>query len=130
MDTEVTFGSERFRPVLPDECQVNPGRYGAELAFWMCGELAKAGVITSYPQFEDWGWFLEYITEAGDEYWLCCGNVDGSDNEWSCFLQCKGKGFFGRKKAPLDNAKPLILALSKLLDSEPSVTNIKWSPGK
>jgi hypothetical protein len=61
MKTEVSFDSERFRPVLPDESQVNPGRYGAELA-----------------------------------YWLCCGNVDGIDDKWMCFLVPKGKGVFGR----------------------------------
>ncbi len=32
----VTFSSMRFQPVLPEECQVNPGRYGAELAFCLC----------------------------------------------------------------------------------------------
>src|SRR5262245_29293448 len=47
--------SERFSPVLPDESQVNPGVYGAELAFWLCAELAALGVITSYPVSEDWG---------------------------------------------------------------------------
>jgi hypothetical protein len=41
MQALVTFRSPRFRPVLPDECQVNPGCYGAELAFWLCFLEAK-----------------------------------------------------------------------------------------
>jgi hypothetical protein len=126
MKTEVTFDSERFRPVLPDESQVNPGRYGAELAYWLCTELATNGVVTSYPNYEDWGWFIEYITEPGDEYWLCCGSVDGVDDKWMCFLDPKRKGLFGGKKAAVENAKPLLDALAKILESEPTVSNIEW----
>jgi hypothetical protein len=127
MNTQVTFKSERFRPVLPEASQVNPGRYGAELAFWLCTELARAGVVTSYPNYEDWGWFIEYVTESGDEYWLCCGNVDGSDDEWLCFLQPKGKGLFGRQKAALESAEPLLRALARVLDAEPSIGDVQWS---
>ena len=50
------FRSTKFAPVLPDDSQVNPQVYGAELAFWLCTELAKRGIVTSYPNFEDWGW--------------------------------------------------------------------------
>ena len=127
MNTEVTFRSERFRPVLPEESQVNPGRYGAELAFWLCAELAKAGVVTSYPNYEDWGWFIEYVTDAGDEFWLCCGNVEGAGNEWMCFLDAKGKGLFRGKRPSEENAAPLLAALGDVLQSEPSVSDIQWS---
>jgi hypothetical protein len=48
--------------------------------------LAARGVITSYPEYEDWGWFLEYITAAGDEFWLCCGNREGEAEKWLCYL--------------------------------------------
>lgn len=127
MQTAVTFTSERFRPVLPEESQVNPGRYGAELAFWLCTELARQGVVTSYPNFEDWGWFIEHITTEGGEFWLCCGNVDGTDDEWHCFLQPKGKGFLGRAKPPMERARPLLEALARVLDSESSVHDVRWS---
>jgi hypothetical protein len=127
VQTEVTFTSARFRPVLPEESQVNPGRYGAELAFWLCTALANVGVVTSYPQYEDWGWFIEYITGDGDEYWLCCGNAEGRDDEWTCFLQPRAKGWFGRNKAPFENARPLIRALAAVLEAEPSVTGVRWS---
>ena len=126
MKTEVTFDSERFRPILPDECQVNPGRYGAELAYWLCVELARVGLVTSYPNYEDWGWFIEDSTEAGDEYWLCCGNVEGSNDNWMCFLESKGKGLFGRRKAGFESARPLLDALAEVLESEVSVTNVEW----
>lgn len=129
MKTEVTFSSERFRPVLPEECQVNPGRYGAELAYWLCGALARNGVVTSYPNYEDWGWFLEYDGTDGDEYRLCCGNVDGVDDRWMCFLDPKGKGLFGSRKAPVEKAKPLLDALGRLLEADAGVSDIEWSDG-
>ena len=44
-----TFRSARFVPILPDACQLEPRIYGAELAFWLAGKLARQGVVTSYP---------------------------------------------------------------------------------
>ena len=129
MQTEVTFRSESFRPYLPEDCQVNPGRYGAELAAWLSRELAERGVVTSYPNFEDWGWFLEYITEAGEEYWLCCGNVEGEADRWTCFLEPKGRGLFGAKKAPARNAGALLDGLAQLLAAAPEVRDVEWSAG-
>ena len=127
MHNAVWFTSNRFKPVLPEDSQVNPGRYGAELAFWLCVELAHAGVPTSYPNYEDWGWFIEYVTEAGDEFWLCCGNVDDEVDRWHCYLYAQGKGFLGRKSPQPEAARPLMDALRRVLDGEPSVSNIEWS---
>ena len=127
MQTEVTFRSERFRPYLPEECQVNPGRYGAELAYWLSRQLAGIGVVTSYPHFEDWGWFLEYLTDAGEEYWLCCGNVEDAPDRWVCLLEPKGRGLFGAKKAVVQHARPLLDALARVLESEASVQDVEWS---
>jgi hypothetical protein len=60
METEVDFYAEAFNPILPEDAQVNPECYGAELAWWLCRKLAERGAFTSYPNFEDWGWFLEF----------------------------------------------------------------------
>lgn len=127
MYNAVTFSSSRFQPILPEKSQVNPGRYGAELAFWLCGQLAGEGVVTSYPNYEDWGWFIEYSTDQHDEFWLCCGNVEGTTDEWHCFVQPKGKGLFGRSKPSEENARLLMEALARVLEKETSVTNIQWS---
>ena len=43
------FRSRRFLPVLPEASQVEPGVYGAELAFWLAEKLARQGVVTRYP---------------------------------------------------------------------------------
>jgi hypothetical protein len=127
MNTSVRFKSTRFRPILPEECQVNPGRYGGELAFWLCGELARKGVTTSYPDYEDWGWFLEYTNPEGNDFWLCCGNVEGSEDKWFCFLEPQSRGFFGSKTAGPERAQALLEAMARVLDAEESVHDVVWS---
>jgi len=126
MKTCVDFRSEMFRPYLPDDSQVNPGRYGAELAFWISRQLAHRGVISSYPGYEDWGWFIEYSTDDGNEYWLCCGNQEQEQDKWRCFLQPKARSFFGRNKAPVEGALLLMSALRDLLVAEQGITAITW----
>ena len=126
MENNVKFNSTLFRPVLPDECQVNPGCYGAELAYWLCVELAKAGVVTSYPIGEDWGWLIEYTTADGDEFLLCCGNVDGSNSGWHCFLKPPGRKLFGRDKAPIEKAEPLLEGVRQILEKAEGIENIEW----
>ncbi|MGR8978739.1 MAG: hypothetical protein ACU84H_01430 [Gammaproteobacteria bacterium] len=126
MEISVAFNSELFKPFLPEDSQVNPQVYGAELTFWLSKQLAAKGVVTSYPNYEDWGWFIEYITDSGDEFWLCCGNREGADNQWLCYLNPKAKSLFGRNKAKVENAKPLLDALRAVLDETPEITNIIW----
>ena len=127
METAAEFESGLFRPYLPDEAQVNPGCYGAELAYWLSRKLAERGVMTSYPDFEDWGWFIEYVTEDDKTYWLCCGNMDGADDRWRCSIEPKARGLFGRNKAPVEGAAPLMRALRELLAQEPGIRNLDWT---
>ncbi len=127
METSVEFDSEMFRPYLPDEAQVNPGVYGAELTFWLSRQLASRGVITSYPNYEDWGWFIEYDTEDGNEYWLRCANRGRDQDKWQCYLDPKARNIFGRNKAPVAGAHLLMRALRDLLAEEPGIRSVTWS---
>lgn len=126
METSVDFESKMFAPFLPDEAQVNPNVYGAELTFWLSRRLAQGGTVTSYPQYEDWGWFIEYSTEEGDEYWMCCANRDGAQDKWRCYLEPKAKSLFGRNKSPVEGALPLMRALRNVLAQEPGISNVSW----
>jgi len=126
METSVDFESKMFAPFLPDEAQVNPGVYGAELAFWLSRQLAKRGKLTSYPACEDWGWFIEYSAEDDYEYWLCCANREGAQDKWRCYLQPKAKGLFGRSKAPIEGARGLLQSLRDVLREEDSISNVAW----
>jgi hypothetical protein len=124
------FRSSRFAPVLPEECQVNPGRYGAELAFWLCTRLYEAHrIATSYPDYEDWGWLLSYSTEAGDEFALHCGNTDGSNDHWLISIRRYGWKLFGRDKPSFEDASDLIGALRRVLEGEERVKELKWRYG-
>jgi hypothetical protein len=124
------FRSSRFRPVLPDERQVNPGVYGAELAYWLCMALAEVGVVTSYPIAEDWGWFVEYTSASGAEFAVHCGNIDGSDDEWLLSLRRFRRKLFGRDKPAYEKAAPLIAGIRSLLAAEAAVTQLRWLYGK
>lgn len=83
----LVFESARFRPYLPDDCQVNPNVLGFELASWLAKALAERGVVTSYPFSEDWGWFLEMI-DGKVEYMICCSGsaTDGDAYAWTIYV--------------------------------------------
>jgi hypothetical protein len=127
MQTHVEFESELFRPFLPDDAQVNPCVYGAELTFWLSRQLAQRGVVTSYPVAEDWGWLIEYVTEDDNGYWLCCQNSGDSSDKWWCRLEPRAHGWFGRNKAPVEGATLLLQALRDSLAAEPGVRNVRWT---
>lgn len=90
----IEFSSAKFLPLLPEECQGNPGVYGFELAWWLAQALSAQGFVTSYPLGEDWGWFIEYINPAGAEFTIGCSSIategDGyaaAAIEWSIFIR-------------------------------------------
>lgn len=120
------FRSPRFAPVLPETSQVNPGVYGAELAFWLCTELASRGVVTSYPIPEDWGWFIEYSTDGGSEFAVHCGNITGSEDHWLLSLRRYGRKFLGRDLPPYADAEPLLKAIESILRADDSIAELTW----
>jgi hypothetical protein len=122
----VEFRSKDFVPFLPDDAQVNPGRYGAELAFWLSSALANRGVVTSYPESEDWGWFIEYSTDQGAEFAVHCGNVEGSNDLWLLSLRRFPRKMFGRDKPPFSDASALIDGVKDAVSSLGSASEISW----
>jgi hypothetical protein len=90
----VTFTTDRFLPVLPEQCQTNPGAYGFELALWLAHSLLSKDIVTSYPQSEDWGWFIEFTDESEIEIQIGCASTAshgdgymGKPIEWSIFIK-------------------------------------------
>lgn len=120
------FKSESFTPVLPEECQVNPAVYGAELAYWLCTELARRGIATGYPSAEDWGWFIEFLPGSGSEFAVHCGNVDGKRDEWLLSLRRQARKMFGRDKPPYEEAAKLIEGIRQLLTDSAGVSGLQW----
>jgi hypothetical protein len=89
----IEFESAKFLPYLPESSQANPGAYGFELALWLSQALMRAGIATSYPLGEDWGWFIEYL--AGEaEFMIGCGSradtgegYTGKPIAWHIFIK-------------------------------------------
>jgi len=89
----IEFESAKFLPYLPESSQANPGAYGFELALWLSQALMRAGIATSYPLGEDWGWFIEYL--AGEaEFMIGCGSradagegYTGQPIAWHIFIK-------------------------------------------
>ena len=120
------FKSEYLAPALPEDSQVNPGVYGAELAFWLSAELARAGVATSYPSAEDWGWFIEFLPESGSEFAVHSGNEEGARNRWLLSLRRHARKLFGRDKPPYEEASTLVEAIRGVLASSAHVQEVEW----
>lgn len=90
----IEFMSGEFLPLLPEEAQGNPGVYGFELAWWLAQELTRAGIATSYPLGEDWGWLIEYVNSAETEFTIGCSSMaeEGAGYrrapiQWSIFVR-------------------------------------------
>ena len=92
------FTTDRFRPFLPEPCQVSEDLYGFELAAWLAQALAEEGLVTSYPHGEEFGWFLEYPTESGQEITIGCaspGPTLGYPTHWRVFARQRRKALTG-----------------------------------
>ena len=81
---------------------------------------------TSYPQNEDWGWYIEFITESGSEFAIHIGNVFGTKDRWLISLRRYGRKMFGRKKPPISDTESLLSGIKQILESEPSISDLKW----
>ena len=121
----IEFTSDRFLPSLPEDCQVNRGAYGFELALWLAQALASRGVTTSYPLGEDWGWLIEYADGAGVEVTVGCASVaeDGEGYRraplrWSVFVR-PHRGLRRRRGDTVDAAvERLTREVVTVLDAE------------
>jgi hypothetical protein len=120
------FRSKLFAPILPEDSQVNPNVYGAELAYWLCTELAKNGIVTSYPVSEDWGWFVEFLPESGAEFAVNCGNIEGARDKWLLTLRRHARKMFGRDRPPYEEAAKLVSGIRALLSATPGVDEVEW----
>ncbi len=111
------FTTDRFRPFLPEPCQVNEDLYGFELAAWLAQALAEEGVVTGYPHAEEWGWFLEYMSETQQEIVIGCashGPTQGFPTQWRIFARQRRKPL----KGGADAAEHLCAATLSVLAAE------------
>ena len=115
------FTTDRFRPFLPEPCQVSEDLYGFELAAWLAQALAEEGLVTSYPHGEAFGWFLEYPAESGQEITIGCashGPTLGYPTQWRIFARQRRKPPKGTAPAGPDAGVLLHDAILSVLAAE------------
>jgi hypothetical protein len=74
MAWRIEFSSAKFLPTLPEDCQLDPGRYGFELALWLAQALNRHGIVTGYPNGDEWAWFLDYEPSDTLSLAICCAS--------------------------------------------------------
>lgn len=124
---QVTFTSDFFKPVLGEDEEANPGRYGKALAQWLSTQLRERGVSVEGVIPEDFGWVV-MISRQPLMLWFGCGNTDGSTTEWSVFPVAEAS-VLQRLFKRVDTASEierLRTHLSELVPSIPGVANITW----
>jgi hypothetical protein len=127
----VRFRSDMFAPRRAERDEVNPGRYGRELAEWLAARLGERGVAAGQPAPEDWGWLLE-VVQDGESFGVACGNVGESRSEWLLWVDPARAGPIARLLRPGAAAggerarEALILAIDDALGSSPGVRDIEW----
>ena len=110
----LVFRTDLFKPYLPEDAQVNPNVLGFELADWLSRELASRGTVTSYPNAEDWGWFLEF-TDADISHMICCmGSLETEGYEWRVYVTQPKKLF--RKPVPGTAAARMLQVIRMTLE--------------
>ena len=90
----IEFSSTKFLPTLPETCQTGPGAYGFELALWLAQSLCRRGIVTSYPNGDDWGWCLLYQPSNELSFVIGCASecrpgagYNGEPVCWSVFVR-------------------------------------------
>lgn len=130
MRTHVEFRTSEFSALAGEAEQVNPGRWGKQLAAYLAGELAKRGYESTGLVAEDWGWSVRLKNDAFP-LWLGCGNYEEYPDGFLVFIE-PSKPFLRRLFRKID-ARPtvdrLTNALDSILESNPSFHDISWWQG-
>lgn len=125
--TTVRFRSDKFRPLRPEEDQVNPGVYGEELARWLSDRLSAAAGVEPRVDYEDFAWLVELPVGDGTA-WLLCANEYGSDRVWMIDIRKAPRllGWLRRAKPSPDDLFALYTQVHDILLSEPAISEIEW----
>ena len=125
------FTSGLFTVEPGEDEEINPGRYGRQLATWLKAQLEQHGYSVEPVIAEDWGRRL-MLSRSPFLLWVGCGNVDGSAEEepskstitWHCFPAAEipfFKRLFGKPDTSAALSK-LDADLRTILSSESAIT--------
>ena len=81
------FLSNRFKPVVDEDENTNPGIYGQELSEWLAEKLKNTGYAVKEIVPEDWGWCIVLDGFQRYFFWVGCNGEYYDDKLiWSCFV--------------------------------------------
>ena len=122
----IDFTSSMFKPVAGEEEETNPGIIGKALAEWLAIKLKENGYPVGKVIAEDWGWLVE-VRQKPFYLWVGCGNVEGEQNQWRCFVQAEPNIF--QRFLLRVNTKPEAEAfhqnLIKILKAEKEISDVR-----
>ena len=124
------FTSNMFSVESGEDAEINPGRYGRQLAIWLKTQLELRGYCVEPVIAEDWGRCL-MLSRDPFLLWVGCGNVsdstadDPSNNKitWHCFPSAEVpllKRLFGKTDTTAALSK-LDADLHAILTAEPAI---------
>lgn len=129
------FRSSLFQVEPGEEEEVNPGRYGRQLAHWLRDRFAALGYPNSEAIPEDWGWCV-MLQRDPFMLWIGCGNMDTDDDDfdpltqperivWHCFVTGE-LPFWQRlfRKVDPDAVRQVEQQLAEVLHQETQITII------
>ena len=127
------FTSSIFQVEPGEDDEINPGRYGRQLALWLTARLEELGYKVEPVIAEDWGRCL-MLSREPFSLWVGCGNVDDlSEDEaspskivWHCFPVAEVSFFkriFGKPDTAVALAK-LDADLKAILGGEAAITMV------
>ncbi|WP_266172160.1 hypothetical protein [Dyella subtropica] len=131
------FKSTLFQIEPDEDVEVNPGRYGRQLAFWLKAKLEQRGFEIQDVFPEDWGWCVRCHAKPF-QLWVGCGNMDdavtlsedvlplGESVIWHCFPVAEVPPLaklFGKIDAAPALAR-LDAAVLEILDVEPAIQRV------
>jgi hypothetical protein len=120
------FWSDRFKPDLGEDEEVNPGIYGKKLATWISEELAKSGIKTNRMYPEDWGWEIDISTDKINRY-IGVRNIDDTDDEWVVIIDIRNKmikKLLGKSQNEDNEIEKILNELETILRNEESIREI------
>jgi hypothetical protein len=125
------FTSDLFTVEPGEDGEVNPGRYGRQLAIWLKARLEQRGYGVEPIIAEDWGRCI-MLSRSPFLLWVGCGNVDESTPDdptsgkitWHCFPAAEVpllKRLVGKPDTSVALSK-LDADLRSILGTEPAIT--------
>jgi hypothetical protein len=129
MKTIVEFRSDEFPPYEGEEDEINPGRYGKNVAEFLVRGLKEKGFEALEPIAEDWGWVV-LIKNDGFKLWIECGNYDEYPDGFLCIIEPHQSAI---RKFPFlwtvdtsGKVTALQEAIDLLLSANPGIRDERW----